>query len=159
MKFHVDSWIFLSIFWRVYVCVGQDISIYGKVASYVVPIDGRELSTIMSTCYGGLMFSTCVPNLPDDDLVLAEQLPYLLDLGNLQGAPYCLACCGSTPDMKDDWDLQCVLDQTAPSLLNFFGYEARFARRAYPGDNTVIKCPFPRAGCEYDDKGNTIGTI
>ncbi len=140
-----------------YGCIGQDLSLYGKISSFIVAIDSRELSSIQSTCYGGLLYATCVPVLPDDDFVLAEQLPYLLDLENLQGAPYCLQCCGSTPDMQDYWDLQCILDQTAPSLLNFFGYEARFARRAYPGDNEVVICPFRRNGCLYADNGTTLG--
>ena len=66
----------------------QDQSIYGKMNRYTVPIDKKEVGQIYNKCFSGTGFTTCLPELFDDDAVIRSQLPAYRDLSILYGAEY-----------------------------------------------------------------------
>ncbi len=66
----------------------QDQAIYGKMNRFTVPIDKKEVGQLYNKCFSGTGFTTCLPELDDDDTVIQSQIPYYRDLPSLYGAEY-----------------------------------------------------------------------
>lgn len=144
--------LFSPLFYLIVHC--QDLQIYGKFDSYLVPLGTRQKSIVTSTCFEGIGFETCVPKQPDDDFLLAEELLYYRNLESYVGQTYCLQCCGSDPSNIDTWDLYCPI--ISQSAINLYGYELRMARNKIKGDTEIISCPLKRSACSYSDTGATL---
>jgi hypothetical protein len=140
--------------WATY---AQDLSVYGILESYLIPITPRKQSEIYGKCFKGIGLVTCEPTVPDDDIVYAYNLDYYNQLGGLVGQFYCLQCCGSNPDFQDVWELSCPLSVTGAAIINVYGNEFRLARKQTLTDTEVIICPIKRSACNYTDAGVTLG--
>lgn len=135
---------------RLSTVLAQDYGIYGLYEHAAIEIKTRKQKEIYSTCFEGFQFTSCVPNLVDDDVVLSYDLEYYRNLASMKGQFYCVQCCGTPPDDIDIWDLSCTMDAMSLSKLSSeFGYELRLARKKTLTDTTVIRCPFTRSQCDF----------
>ncbi|KAJ1462551.1 hypothetical protein M885DRAFT_610594 [Pelagophyceae sp. CCMP2097] len=119
---------------------------------------------IGATCFEGMkneFSSICEMRLNDG--VLGGGWDYTRSDGyNLQAAArsdlLCLTCCSNLylePRQRIDetWDLQCEISTDArPALVtDLYGFEFRFSRNKFLGDDAIVRCPLGRVGCEYED--------
>lgn len=133
-----------------YTALSQDLSLYGFFDLYSIPVDTREIAYVYGKCfygclfrtrnnfvyeltvtYSGLGFRTCLPDVPTDQNLYDENLPYYNLLGTkaggTQGVPYCTECCGTHPNNIDVWNLTCPVDFQTILTSNVYGYELRLA--------------------------------
>lgn len=156
-SFTLIASIIFSILGQIGFVIAQDLSVKGYFDTYLNVINQRTTALAYGRCFEGLGLYSCKPIFPDDDQILALELPYFLTVGSISGSNYCLQCCSSVPSNIDVWDLYCPV--TTPALVNqvnLYGYEARFARNSFDGDSVVIRCPLRRSACTYDNSGNTL---
>lgn len=128
----------------------QDLSIYGKFNLYVNPVDTKELGYITTKCYNGLMLSSCIPKLQENQFERDQNVPYYNKLKDKYGVQYCAQCCGTDPSHIDVWDLSCDMDVVTARETNVYGYELRIAAKKFDGDKSIVTCPLKRSACEYD---------
>lgn len=138
------------------VSLAQDYFIYGVVQDYKTVVTPRRRSEVYSKCFAGLSFTTCLPNVPDDDIVRNYDLQYYQDLASIQGQFYCLQCCGDPPDYTDTWDLSCPLTEATAVTSNLYGGELWLARKRDDTDTELVQCSIKRTACEYKENGMTL---
>ena len=134
----------------------QNLNIHGEFLNYKVPLTSSSIATIYAQCFGGIGLITCTPQLPDDDIILSYDMTYYKQVGKLVGQPYCVQCCGDSPENIDKWDLKCPVDAATVISTNQYGLELKMARNQYAGDKTLISCPLKRSACKYNSNGETI---
>lgn len=131
--------------------VSQDLSIFGNIVDFKFPYDETAKVLASSTCFQGLGFGGCHVQLPTDDLLLQETLPYQIKMNKSPGANYCLQCCSLYPTPIDIWNLTCTVDALSRTSSNVYGYNFQFGvkKTQYDFEN-VVKCPLKRKACDYD---------
>lgn len=134
-------------------CGAQDLTLKGKFSNYLIPIDTKEKSEIVTKCFSGLNFITCLPIFPSSDELYQYNLPYYNNLADNGGTPYCLQCCGYNPTNIDIWNLTCSTNDITATTSNVYGYELRLARNSYTDDLGYVTCPLRRSACTYDGNG------
>jgi hypothetical protein len=135
---------------RLSIVLSQDYSLYGLYEYAGTPITPRKTKEIYSKCFQGLGFTSCSPNLPEDDVILGYDMAYYTNLASIQGQFYCVQCCGDPPNYVDTWDLSCTMDVSSLSALTAqFGFELRLARKRTATDNGIVRCPFTRKQCDF----------
>ena len=102
----------------------------------------------------GLGLITCSQEITSNAKEYIYLMPAYTDY--IRGAPYCVACCGTNPDLTDVWNFSCPVDFTTSSTSNLYGFEFRFAKNRFSGDAEVASCRLERTGCQLYDGGGGI---
>lgn len=138
--------------------VDPDMSIFGKISRFDTQLTLTERSRILGTCFGGLGMFNCVSDEQGYD-PLDYNTPYYNHINELKGQPYCTQCCGTDPDLVDEWSMYCPVDsqwETNLQTVTYIGAEFRFARRQTTSDLEYITCALRSNACNYTDEGETI---
>ena len=129
-------------------------SVLGKMSNFDTEYDFTELGEITGLCFSGIGLKTCQSVIPTDDSVAQSELTYYTI--NLQKpTQYCLACCGTSQQFVDTWNLRCPVDLFTAASTNVYGKEFRFGVKPTFADSTqVTVCALKRSACRYN--GNTL---
>jgi len=132
--------------------VEPDMSVFGKLSRFSTQVTFRERSEILGTCFGGLGMFNCVSEEQGYD-PNSYNTPYYNYINELKGQVYCTQCCGSDPDLIDEWNMWCPVSaewETALQSVVYIGAEFRFARKETLGDLEYVSCPLKSNACTYD---------
>jgi hypothetical protein len=134
-------------------------NINGKVSSSSTAFGYGEGLVVNAKCFNGILgLTTCKATNLDNVAAFDQYLPYYYNFNSRGSVPYCVECCGNSPERIDKWQLQCSLDSVSARLTNMYGYEFRFLKRSLGSADVseLVSCPIWRTGCTYASNGTVI---
>lgn len=138
-----------------------ELSVNGLLSTYNDIPNARGLNQISGNCFSGMGMFDCVTAEGGVD-INNYNTPYYNSLYLLKGQSYCLQCCGTDPDLVDDWTLFCpVADEADVNTMiyadnKFIGPVFRFGVRKSKVDVDYVECALQSPACNYSDTGETL---